>query len=848
MTKTTQRRIAVLLIWLQLFVLLTAAAPHAFALERAAETPVRNAVREGVLRFGSFGFNGDTEHGRDGIDYVAAYYYSDDFFAPSAVNPNATRKVMEWRDLENPSMATLSKAFALAVCSTSENTVPVDWTHKSKNGEQFFADNGFSNVYISPDFNQQTGRDTLGYMIASKPITVWDARTQSNRSFTLIAIGIRGGGYGAEWASNLTIGDSDGPAGSDKSLAGTYRHKGFSDGKDMVLADLDAYLAKNRITGDVKYWVTGYSRSGAVANLTAGALTDQAKKYHTSMEDIYTYTYEAAAGALASEDPDGTRYPNIHNILNPMDLVPRISPKQFGHARLGVDYRLPFYQNTTAEENTAYYTRMRTVLPEVAAIADIYNANYTGNEDDKTEDSVITDSDPEKYPYNRPIEIKSFKIANLLSGGFTQPVSNAASVIAPDEGLMYDQFLDQFLDRFVCSRAWDAAYLKRDGLGWSSENMTFDPLSHEFQYVRVYQRGLRSIAGALFKQPGKGLNSLGGAMDNITSALDLEALWNASGLAAHYALLNLGTRYNYHVHEMIEPAVTLVNKIVDASGIFLPEDLNEVHAAVRIVMPALIWLYCEDHTRNNGEYLGTLMDNFSTIFVTHIPEMTISWLMSLDERYTCDYREITVPKATEIHVLEFREQYGETLSASGGASAIAVVKNGALSACIDDRVTVSAGKDRDDTGAVIDTVTIRFPGDMDLRFDVRPLQGVQFADMLVRAQDYAPYEVVNTHAVCRRDERGHIVSDGIERLLTPDTTPSAQKLNAEAARTAYAVTDRDTLRILAFHGSNQIAHPTDGTYAVTVDTVPANRVQFWRDPTPALRAKLEALFAGLPDW
>ena len=845
MTKTNQRRVAVLLIWLLLFALLSGAAPRTFAVGQAAETPVRNAVREGVLRFGSFGFNGDTEHERDGIDYVAAYYYSDDFFAPSAVNPNATKKIMDWRDLESPSMATLSKAFALAVCSSSEDTVPVDWTHKSKNGERFFADNGFSDVYVSPDFNQQTGRDTLGYMFATKPITVWDARTHTNRPFTLVAIGVRGGGYGAEWASNLTIGDSDGPAGSDKSLSGTYRHKGFSDGMEMVLTDLDAYLAAHRITGDVKYWVTGYSRSGAVANLTAGALTDQAKKYHTSIDDIYAYTYECAAGALASEDPDGTRYPNIHNILNPMDLVPRISPKQFGHARLGVDYRLPFYQNTTAEENTAYYDRMRTVLPEVAAIADIYNFNYTGIEGDKTEDAVITDSDPETYPYNRPIEIKSFKIANLLSGGLTQPVSNADSVIAPDAGLMYDQFLDRFVERFVCSRAWDAAYLKRDGLGWSSEDMTFDPLSHEFQYVRVYQRGLRSIAGAFFKQPGKSFNSLGGAMDNITSALDLETLWNASGLAAHYALLNLGSRYNYHVHEMIEPAVTVVNKIVDASGVFLPEDLNEIHGAVHIVMPALVWLYCEDHTRNNGEYLGTLMDNFSTIFVTHIPEMTISWLMSLDERYTSDYREVTVPKATEIHVLEFREQYGEQLAAQGGAPVIAEVKNGAITASIDDRISVSTGRDRDDTGAMIDTVTIRYPGDMDLRFDVKPLQGVRFADMLVRLQDLKPQEVVNTHAVCQRDARGHITSAEIERLLTPDTTPSAQKVNAEAAKTAYSVTDRDTVRILAFHGSNQLAHVSDSTYAVSVDT---ERGQIWQDPMPGLRKRMETLLAGLGAW
>ena len=838
MSKTMKRRLAGLLVWLQILALLVVAAPRTQA---AAVQPVRNPVIEGTLRFGSFGFNGDLEHGRDGTDYVAAYFYSDDYFSPVASNPNATRKVMNWSDLEDISMATLSKAFALSVCSTSEGSVPVDWTHKSKNGERFFSDCGFDHVYVSPDFNGPTGKDTLGYMFALKPITVWDARTSTNRSFTLIAVGVRGGGYGAEWASNLTIGDSDGPAGNDPATAGTYRHKGFEDGKNKVMADLEAYLAANNVTGDVKYWVTGYSRSGAVANLTAGALTDQAAKYKTTRDDVYCYTYECAAGALASEDPDGSRYPNIHNVLNPMDLVPRISPKQFGHGRLGVDYLLPYYANTTPEQNNALYNRMRTVLPEVAAIPDIYNKNITGIEDDRVEDSVITDSDPAVYPFDRPVQIKRFALTNILSGGMTQDVSNADSVIAPDEGLMYDQFLDQFVERFVCSRAWDAAYLKPEGLGWSSEDMTFDPMSHLYQYVRVYQRGLRTIAGALFKTPGRGFNSLGGALDNIGQAIDLEALWNASGLAIHYAMLNLGTRYNYHVHEMIEPAVTVVNKIVDASGIFDEADLQEIHAAVKTVMPALVWLYCEDHTRNNGEYLGTLMDNFSTIFVTHIPEMTISWLMSLDPVYTCDYRELTVPKATRINVLECRAQYGETLGTDADAPVIASVDNGALTACIDDRVTVTTGTAADDAGRTIETVTIRYPGCLDLRFDVSPLAGESFDDMYLQLNDLKPQEVVNVHAICTRDDKGHLTGAENEYLLASDPTQSAKEINAYAAGNALALTEYGTVHILAAHGSNTYGAETEGSYSL--ELIYGDK-SLWRDPMEGLAELLERLSQG----
>ena len=844
MRTTTKRGIAVLLVWLQIAALVLLSAPHARAAGRA-ETPMRNPVIERTVQFGSFGFTGDLEHQRDGVDYVMPYYYSDDFFAPSAVNPNAVRKVMDFSDLEDLSMATLSKAFTLAVVGSSEGNVPADWSHKSKNGERFLAECGFENVYVNSEFNIQTQTDTLGYLFGTKKITVWDARAGANRTFMLVAVGIRGGGYGAEWASNLTIGDSESAAAQDKSLSGTYRHKGFQDGTDKVLRDLDAYLAKNRITGDVKYWICGYSRSGAIANLAAGAITDNAKKYRTTIDDIYAYTYEAAQGALLSEDPDGTRYPNIHNILNAMDLVPRISPKQFGHARLGVDYRMPFYGNTTPAENTAYYTRMRTVLPLVAAIADVYNKNITGIEDDRTEDAVITDSDPAVYPYDRPIQIKTFQLTNLFSGGLTQPVSNAASKIAPAEGLMFDQFLDRFVEKFAASRAWDAAFLKPQGLGWVSDDMTFDPMSHEQQYVQTYQQALRVIAGALFKQPGKGFQSLGGALDNAAQAIDLEALWNASGLAAHYALLSLGARYNYHVHEMIQPAATLINKIIGVSDVFESADVPAVQEAVRTLMPPFVWLFCEDRAKNNGEYLGTLADSFSAIFVTHIPEMAVSWLMSLDDVYLSDYRELTVPKATDVQVREFRARYGETLTPEGDAPVIARLAGGALTFCLDDRITVTPGTAVDDAGKTIETVTIRYPGNLDVRFDVTPHAGASVADLYVKLNDLAPSGTLNVRSTCSRADNGNITARAVDHdLLTGDLTRSARSVNDYAARTALTLDGRDTLHILARHGSNQLFDARESTYSVTVTEGKA----VWQDYAGSLAALLQNLFAGMEKW
>ena len=66
---------------------------------------------------------------------------------------------------------------------------------------------------------------------------------------------IRGSKYDSEWASNLT-------AGAQGDI------QGFYDASEKVNDRLRDYLADNELT-DVKLWITGYSRAGAVADLTA---------------------------------------------------------------------------------------------------------------------------------------------------------------------------------------------------------------------------------------------------------------------------------------------------------------------------------------------------------------------------------------------------------------------------------------------------------------------------------------------------------------------------------------------------------------------------------------------------
>lgn len=72
------------------------------------------------------------------------------------------------------------------------------------------------------------------------------------------------------------------------------------------------YIEEKNITGDIKLWITGYSRGAAVANLVAGELDKglhslgEAVTLHPS--NIYAYCFEPPAGVLLAQTNDGSGY------------------------------------------------------------------------------------------------------------------------------------------------------------------------------------------------------------------------------------------------------------------------------------------------------------------------------------------------------------------------------------------------------------------------------------------------------------------------------------------------------------------------------------------------------------
>lgn len=246
-------------------------------------------------------------------DHPCPFTYSDGYFTDTAYN-------------YRQDLATVTMAMCLAAGNVAD---PERYTEGPANLKSFFDQIGFEDFEANEDFVTRPGRNTFGVGIANKEIYV------DGEKYTIIAIGLRGCGYYAEWAGDLNVG-----------LSGD--HEGFAICRDTAMAFLKEYLAKHtEISGNIKIWCTGYSRGAAGANMLGGAIDDMILNGESfgngrslSLDDVYIYTFEAPMGAHISKINSNV-YNNIHNVVNYNDLVAKVVPETLEMGRYGVDHYMP---------------------------------------------------------------------------------------------------------------------------------------------------------------------------------------------------------------------------------------------------------------------------------------------------------------------------------------------------------------------------------------------------------------------------------------------------------------------------------------------------------------------------
>ena len=193
-------------------------------------------------------------------------------------------------------------------------------------------------------FRSGKAGDFVGWSTARKTITLNGKRT------TIVALILRGGGYGGEWVSNLHTGTG-------------HAHGGFIIPVHEVFADLKNYLAAAQQKGElgvVKLWMGGYSRGAAVANLLAARVNKELPGLERENVFVYTFATPVALGPQDYPDlqqdydnnhnADGSLKKswgesNIFNIISSGDIVPHLLPEEWSFHRNGNDRFLPSTRN-----------------------------------------------------------------------------------------------------------------------------------------------------------------------------------------------------------------------------------------------------------------------------------------------------------------------------------------------------------------------------------------------------------------------------------------------------------------------------------------------------------------------
>ena len=228
----------------------------------------------------------------------------------------------------NPHLALLSLDMAIAASSGREELPGKD----SYYIEEFFEKLGFENIRPNHWYFEPTEDDSCAVCVASRKLG-------GSHSVTLIAVAIRGGNYGKEWAGNFHVDTG-------------VEHEGFRLGKEEVLRCLKEYVEEQGIKGRVKVWISGYSRASAICNLTAAELTRGYDLAGATLEpdDLFAYGFEVPA-CTRDTDAGSSQYRNIFSIVNPTDFVPRLPLAQWGYRRYGTVLFLP----TPTTDRISYY-------------------------------------------------------------------------------------------------------------------------------------------------------------------------------------------------------------------------------------------------------------------------------------------------------------------------------------------------------------------------------------------------------------------------------------------------------------------------------------------------------------
>ena len=170
---------------------------------------------------------------------------------------------------------------------------------------------GFDDYMVSEEYNEVETETTMKYFFGHKKIDNYD----------VINLTLSGYMYNKPWANNFDIGTSG-------------NHAGFQAMAYKLLPSVISYLNKYKDCSNLKIYMNGYSRSAGVGNLLSTLLIDSNL---VSEDNLYVYLFETPRGVDIANTKE---YKSVFNIINKADFITYISPKEYGHIRVGQDIEI----------------------------------------------------------------------------------------------------------------------------------------------------------------------------------------------------------------------------------------------------------------------------------------------------------------------------------------------------------------------------------------------------------------------------------------------------------------------------------------------------------------------------
>ncbi len=276
-------------------------------------------------------------------------------------------------DFFNQSAYTYNHKLALASCCFATSAMV-------KDGAPFNDPESAKTMLKTIGFGNDSGEAVSCYGYQKSPTMNSIACVVSNKNIgdtSIIAVAVRGGGYEGEWAGNFNVGTDT-------------NHAGFNVAKQQVCDNIIRFINQDGVTlnKNVKFWITGYSRAAATANLVAADVNNKTldgtstcydlSDYNYDTDDVFAYCFETPRNTRDKNAKNAT-YNNIFNIVNRIDPVPRVAPAAWDYVRYGKDCYLPSKETY----NPKAYSNL------VEKVSNNFDLIYTGKGDKSYKEDFV---------------------------------------------------------------------------------------------------------------------------------------------------------------------------------------------------------------------------------------------------------------------------------------------------------------------------------------------------------------------------------------------------------------------------------------------------------------------------